>query len=73
MKFGGRCLKQDKITCNHRKIVNIYIFYEINENYNIRSYPTLEDCLFGEVTLTKNVDIDEYIYSGYGIEFDRKG
>ena len=73
MKFGGRCLKQDKITCNHRKIVNIYIFYETNENYNIRSYPTLEDCLFGEVTLTKNVDIDEYKYSGYGIEFDRKG
>ena len=27
---------------------------------------------FGAVTLTKNVDIDKYQYSGYGIGFDRK-
>ena len=30
-------------------------------------------CLFGAVTLTKNVNIDSYGYSGYGIGFDRKG
>ena len=29
--------------------------------------------MFGSVTLTKNVDIDKYKYSGYGIGFDRKG
>ena len=29
--------------------------------------------LFGAVTLTKNVDIDAYKYSGYGFGFDRKG
>ena len=34
--------------------------------------PTLKNCLFGAVTLTKNTDIDKYRYSGYGIEFDRK-
>ena len=34
--------------------------------------PTLKNCLFGAVTLTKNVDIDKYGYSGYGIGFDRK-
>ena len=28
--------------------------------------------MFGAVTLTKNVDIDKYGYSGYGIGFDRK-
>ena len=28
--------------------------------------------MFGEVTLTKNADIDKYGYSGYGIGFDRK-
>ena len=33
--------------------------------------PTLKNCLFGAVTLTKNADIDRYGYSGYGIEFDR--
>ena len=29
--------------------------------------------MFGAVTLTKNIDIDQYKYYGYGIGFDRKG
>ena len=29
--------------------------------------------MFGAVSLTKNVDIDQYKYSGYGIGFDKKG
>ena len=37
------------------------------------SDPTLKNCLFGAVTLTKNADIDKYKYSGYGIGFDRRG
>ena len=53
--------------------MNIYIAYEINKNYNISSYPTLENYLFGAVSLTKHVDIDQYKYSGYGIGFDIKG
>ena len=71
--FNGSCLKQDKYTYNHGKIVNIYIVYEIRKNYSISTYPTLENCLFGAVSLTKNADIDQYKYSGYGIGFDRKG
>ena len=72
--FSGSCLKQDRITYIHGKIVNIYIVYEINKKDNtIISDPTLENCLFGAVTLTKNVNIDRYGYSGYGIGFDRKG
>ena len=39
----------------------------------ISSYPTLENCFFGAVSLAKNFDIDTYKYSGYGIGFDRKG
>ena len=35
--------------------------------------PTLKNCLFGTVTLTKNTDHDKYRYSGYGIGFDRRG
>ena len=73
VKFNGDCLKQEKITFNHGKIVNIYIVYEIERSVNISSYPTLENCLFGAVKLTKHVDIDQYKYSGYGIGFDRKG
>ena len=68
--FKGSCLKQDKITYVHGKVVNIYIAYEINENLNISSYWTLKNCLFGAVCLTKNVDTDKYKYSGYGIGFD---
>ena len=48
------------------------MFIKISQNFNISRYPTLENCLFGAVSLTKNVDIDEYKYSGYGIGFDRK-
>ena len=73
VKFSGDCLKQEKITYNHGKIVNIYIVYEIEESVNISSYPTLENCLFGAIKLTKHVDVDQYKYSGYDIRFDRKG
>ena len=72
LKFDGSCLKQNKITYNHKKIVNLYIVYEIRKSYIISDYPTLENCLFGAVSLTKNADIDKYGYSGYGIRFDRK-
>ena len=74
VKFSGSCLKQDKVTYTHGKIVNIYIVYKINKKDNtIISDPTLEKFLFGAVTLTKNADIDKNGYSGYGIGFDRKG
>ena len=73
VKFSGSCLKQDKITYTHGKIVNIYIVYEINKKDNtITSDPTLENSLFDAVTLTENVNIDRYAFSGYGIGFDRK-
>ena len=73
LEFNGSCLKQNKIIYTHGKIVNIYIVYEISKHFNINSYPTLENCLFGVVSLTKNVDIDKCKYSGYGIGFYRKG
>ena len=73
VKCNGSCLKQDKVTHNHGTIVNIYIVYEISTNYNSSSYPSLANCLFGAVTLTKNADIDEDKYSGYGIGFDSNG
>ena len=53
-------------------MVNIYIIYKTERSVNIRSYPTLENCLFGAVKLTKHVHVDLYKYSGYGIGFDRK-
>ena len=73
VKFSGSCLNQNKTIYNYGKIVNIHIIYEISKNYNINTYPTPENCLFGAASLTKHIDIDQYRYSGYGIEFDRKG
>ena len=73
VKFNGSYLKQSKITYTHKKTLNIYIVYEIKANILGFNFCTLENCLFGAVTLTKNADIDKYRYSGYGIGFDRKG
>ena len=67
------CLKQIKVTFNYGKVVNICIVYEISKDININDYPTLESCLFGAVTLTKNADINKYKYSRYGTGFDRHG
>ena len=63
VKFKGSCLKQsNKISYTYKKMVNIYIVYEINVHTTNYNYPTLENCLFGAVALTKNADIDKYGY-----------
>ena len=72
VKFTGSCLKQPKISYTHGKVVNIYIVYKLDVSSSHNNDPTLKNCLFGAVTLTKNADIDKYRYSGYGIGFDRK-
>ena len=59
VKYNESCLKQDQITFNHGKTINIYIAYDLKSNFN-NFVPTLEDCLFGAVKLTKNSDIDKY-------------
>ena len=51
---------QDKVLYTHGKIVNIYIIYEISKNYHIISYPTFKNSLFGDVSLNKHTDIDQY-------------
>ena len=72
VKFTGSCLKQPKSLHTHSNIVNIYIVYELSALGSNNSNPTLKNCLFGAVTLTKNTDIDKYGYYGYGIGFDRR-
>ena len=50
-------------------MIDIYIVYELSASSSHVNDPTLKNCLFGAVTLTKNADIDKY---GYGIGFDRR-
>ena len=71
VKITGSCLKQPKISYIHRKVVNIYIAYELGAFSSHNIDPTLKNCLFGAVNVTTNADIDKYGYSGYGIGFDR--
>ena len=66
------CWKQPNISYLHRTIVNIYIVYELGASSSHSNDPTLENCLFGAVALTKNADINKYRYSGYGNGFDRR-
>ena len=80
VEFFGGCLRQEKVTFNHGKVVNIYLVCEIiilanvskYKYSSIDNYPTLKNALFGAVSLTKHADIDKCKYSGYGIGFDRR-
>ena len=72
VQFTGSCLKQPKFTFTYKKVVNIYIVYELDASGSHSSDPTIKKFLFGAVTLTKNADIEKYKYSGYGIGFDRR-
>ena len=51
--FDRACLKQDKVTFNHGKIVNIYIVYKIIKIANINNRNdnlTVQNALFGAVS-----------------------
>ena len=71
VSFSRACLEQDKVTFNHGKIVNLYIVYKIIRIANINNRDdnlTVQNALFGAVSLTKNADVNKCKYSGYGIE-----
>ena len=71
LKLNGSILRQPKVSYTYGKVVNIYIVYELTESSSHVNDPTLKNCLFGAVTLTKNADIDKHGYSGHWIGFDR--
>ena len=45
LKFKGDHLRQNKVTYNHGKIVNIYIVYEISSTFTSQSSFTLKNSL----------------------------
>ena len=74
LKFDKGCLKlPNNLTYHYESKVNIYIVYELGGSSCNDSDPTVKNCLFRAVILTKNTDIEKYGYSGYGIGFDRRG
>ena len=50
VKFSGSCLKQDKITFTHGKVVNIYIVCELGASSSSNSDPTMKNGFIGAVT-----------------------
>ena len=72
VKRTGSCLKQPNVSYTHGKVVNIYLVYELGASSSHNNDPTLKHFLFGTLTLTKNADIDKYVYSGYETGFDRR-
>ena len=66
-KFGGQCLKQDKVIFTHKRVSNINIVCEINLwPFKESSDFTLVNFLVGTVNLSKNGDFKKHKYSGYG-------
>ena len=60
------------LTYDYGHKVNVYIVCEFGNSSSNVSDPTLKNCLFGAVTLTKNADIEKHGYSSFGIGFDRR-
>ena len=60
VQFTRSCLKQPNHTFTHKKIVNIYIVYELGASSSHSSDPKIKNCLFGAVASTKNSDIEKY-------------
>ena len=71
-QFTESCLKQSAISYTDGTTVNIYIVYDVGASSSHKNDRTLKNYFFGAVTLTKNADIDKYVYSGHGIGFDRR-
>ena len=62
------------MTFIHEKVVNIFIFKKINLwPFNVTKDFVLGNSLFRVVKLSKNLDLDKYRYSGYGIGFHAHG
>ena len=56
------------------KIVDVYIFYDIDAwpKMQFRNF-AIKNCLFGVTSILKNNDEEKYVNSGYGIAFEGKG
>ena len=63
VKFNKGCLKQpNKLPYDYGSKVNIYIVYELGASSSNESGPTLKNCLFGAVTLTKTQILKIWVF-----------
>ena len=74
LKFKGSCLKQEnKAAFTPKNVVNLFIVYELDIwSQDLNTEFALNDCLLGNIKITKNADFDKYSSSGYGIGVDSR-
>ena len=72
LEFKASCLKQEDTTAyTPNNVVSLYTVYELDMwSEDLNANFTLQDCLFGNVRVTKNADPNKYLYSGCGVGFD---
>ena len=71
MDFNGLCLVKTKKNSTPNKLINLYISYTLGSQLkSLKTDFTLSNCLFGSLKLTKNADLGNYKFKGYGIGFD---
>ena len=71
-KFDGNCLKQDKISFDHKNVIKLYIVYDIMCGHIIQALIEIRKFVISVISLTKNTDPNKRSYSGYGIGFDSR-
>ena len=55
------------------EVIDLCISYTlVPQLKNLNTDFTLSNCLFGSVKRTKNIGLDKYKYTGYGIGFDSR-
>ena len=52
LRFTGSLSQPKTVTCSHKKVVNLYVHYEITNFHDTDNYTTLTNALFGAVKLT---------------------
>ena len=72
LRFTGSVLQQKTVTYSHKKVVNIYVVYEIHDFQNRNAILFNIEMHYLEL-LTKNADFDKYRYFGYKIGFNGRG
>ena len=70
IKIYRKCFATKNSYTSIKKVVNLYVVYEITNFYGTNNYPTLINALLGAIKITKKTDIGKCKYSGYGIGLD---
>ena len=65
--FKESCLKQRNAACTPPNRINFVTVYEL-DTWSL----DLKDYLFGGVKLTKNANLDKYVFCDYGFGFDSR-